>query len=61
MINGGGEEKEGEYVGGGDGDDYDVYNKILTIYNFFLLASVTVLDCLQSWKLFINLHKHPVK
>ena len=28
---------------------------------FFLLASVTVLDCLQSWKLFINLHKHPVK
>lgn len=60
MINGGGEEKEGEYVGGGDGDDY-VYNKILTIYNFFLLASVTVLDCLQSWKLFINLHKHPVK
>ena len=47
--------------GGGDGDDYDVYNKILTIYNFFLLASVTVLDCLQSWKLFINLHKHPVK
>lgn len=31
IINGGGEEKEGEYVGGGDGDDYVVYNKILTI------------------------------
>ena len=29
IINGGGKEKEDDYVGGGDGDgdDYDVYNK----------------------------------